>query len=136
MKNNTTINIEFDNSSEINATREVLEDLLSRKYIKENLSIYDYGRIKNLVNQLWHGPVIYSDNTFFYRGYDFILINIYNTTFADRVICFSKGTERDTLIPWYSENTDIIETGKMPPDDLLKAIDDYLNLQEETADEE
>ena len=126
MKNNTTINIKFDDSSEINATREVLEDLLSRQYVKDSLSIYDYGRIKNLVKQLWRNTTINSNNTFFYRGYNFTLIEIHGSTIADKVICFITGTERDTLIPWCSENTDIIKVGKMPPNDLLNAIDDYL----------
>lgn len=135
MKNNTTINIEFDDSSEINATREVLEDLLCRQYIRDNLSVYDYGRIKNLVKQLWRNTTINSNNTFYYRGYNFTLVKIHDSTMADKVICFITGTERDTLMPWFSENTDIVETGKMPPDDLLKVIDDYLNVQEETADE-
>lgn len=39
MDNN--LNIKFDDYSEINATREVLEDLLDRQYIKENLSQED-----------------------------------------------------------------------------------------------
>lgn len=146
MKNNTTINIKFDDILEVNATREVLEDLLSRKYIKENLSIYDYKRVKDLAKQLLLNTTIYSDGTFFYRRYVFTLVKIHVSTIADKVICFITGNERDTstpwysendiLIPWCSENTDIIETGKMPPDDLLKAIDYYLDSQEETADEE
>lgn len=124
-----SMNIKFDNSSEIDATREVLEDLLCRKYIRDNLSVYDYGRIKNLVKQLWRNTTrISSNNTFFYRGYNFTLIKVHDSTIADKVICFIIGTERDTLIPWFSEDTDIVETGKMPPDDLLKAIDDYLNV--------
>ena len=124
-----SINIKFDDSSEINATREVLEDLLCRQYIRDSLSVYDYARIKNLVKQLWRNITrISSNNTFFYRGYNFTLIKVHDSTIADKVICFIIGTERDTLIPWFSENTDIVETGKMPPDDLLKVIDDYLNV--------
>lgn len=126
--NNNSINIKFDDSSEINATREVLEDLLCRQYIRDNLSVYDYSRIKNIVKQLWRNTTIDSNNTFFYRGYNFTLIKVHGSTIADKVICFITGTERDTLIPWFSENTDIVETGKMPPDDLLKVIDDYLNV--------
>lgn len=124
-----SINIKFDDSSEINATREVLEDLLCRQYIRDSLSVYDYARIKNLVKQLWRNITrISSNNMFFYRGYNFTLIKVHDSTIADKVICFITGTERDTLIPWFSENTDIVETGKMPPDDLLKVIDDYLNV--------
>ena len=146
MKNNTTINIEFDDSFEVNATREVLEDLLSRQYVKDNLSVYDYKRVKDLAKQLWRNTTINSDDAFFYRGYVFTLVKIHVPTIADKVICFITGNTRDTSIPWYSENdilipwcseiTDIVETGKMPPDDLLKAIDNYLDSQEETADEE
>lgn len=128
MDNNNSVIIKFDDSSEINATREVLEDLLCRQYIRDSLSVYDYGRIKNLVKQLWRNTTIINNNVFFYRGYNFTLIKVHGPTIADKVICFITGTERDTLIPWYSENTDIIETGKMPPDDLLKVIDDYLNV--------
>ena len=145
MDNNFITNIEFDDILEVSATREVLEDLLSRKYIKENLSIYDYARIKNLVKQLWLNTTIYSDGTFSYRGYVFTLIKIHDVSIADKVICFITGNARDTstpwysendiLIPWCSENTGIIETGKTPPVDLLKAIDNYLDSQEETADE-
>ena len=127
---NNSINIKFSDSSEINATREVLEDLLCRQYIRDSLSVYGYERIKNLVKQLWRNTTINSNNTFFYRGYNFTLIKIHGSIIADKVICFITGTERDTLIPWYSENTDIVETGKTPPDDLLKVIDDYLNVQE------
>ena len=132
MDNNNSINsvnIKFDDSSEINATREVLEDLLCRQYIRDSLSVYDYARIKNLVKQLWRNITrISSNNMFFYRGYNFTLIKVHDSTIADKVICFITGTERDTLIPWFSVNTDIVETGKMPPDDLLKVIDDYLNV--------
>ena len=128
MDNNNSINVKFSDSSEINATREVLEDLLCRQYIRDSLSVYDYERIKNLVKQLWRNTTIINNNVFFYRGYNFTLIKVHGPMIADKVICFITGTERDTLIPWYSENTDIIETGKMPPDDLLKVIDDYLNV--------
>lgn len=31
-------------------------------------------------------------------------------------------------MPWSSEKMNIIETGKMPPDDLLNTIDTYLDI--------
>lgn len=130
MDNNNSINIKFSDSSEINATREVLENLLCRQCVRDGLSVYDYERIKNLAKQLWRNTTININNTFFYRGYNFTLIKTHGSMMTDKVICFITGTERDTLIPWYSENTNIIEIGKMPPDDLLKVIDDYLNVQE------
>lgn len=135
MDNN--LNIKFDDYSEINATREVLEDLLSRQYVKDNLSVYDYKRVKDLAKQLWRNTPINSDDAFFYLGYVFTLVKIHVSTIADKVICFITGntrytsipwySENDILIPWCSENTDIIKVGKMPPDDLLKAIDTYLD---------
>lgn len=121
------ISVKFDDCSEINATREVLEDLLSRQYIKDNLSVYDYKRVKDLAKQLWCNTTINSDNSFFYRGYEFTLIKVCSPVIVDKVICFFKGTDHDTLIPWCSENTDIIEVGKMPPNSLLIVIDNYLD---------
>lgn len=126
MDNN--LNIKFDDYSEVNATREVLEDLLSRQYVKDNLSVYDYKRVKDLAKQLWCNTPIDSDNLFCYRGYDFILIRICNSTIVDKVVCFMTCTNSDVLIHWCSENTDIIKVGKMPPNDLLNAIDDYLDV--------
>ena len=99
MDDNNSVIIKFDDSSEINATREVLEDLLCRQYIRDSLSVYDYGHIKNLVKQLWRNTTIINNNVFFYRGYNFTLIKVHGPTIADKVICFITGTERDTLIP-------------------------------------
>lgn len=125
MDNN--LNIKFDDYSEINATREVLEDLLSRQYVKDNLSVYDYKRVKDLAKQLWRNTTINSDNLFIYRGYEFTLIKVHSPTIVDKVICFMTGTDHDILMSWYSENTDIIEVGKVPPDSLLIVIDNYLD---------
>lgn len=121
------LNIKFDDYSEVNATREVLEDLLSRQYVKDNLSVYDYKRVKDLIKQLWCNTPIDSDNSFFYRGYKFTLIKVHSLAIVDKVICFSTGNDHDILVSWYSENTDIIKIGKMPPDSLLIAIDNYLD---------
>ncbi len=119
--------IKFDDFSEINATREVLEVILDMQDVKEKLSIYDYQRIKNITKQLWHNSNIRSDNSFSYRGYEFVLIKIHSPIIVDKVVCFMSNNKHDILIPWHSENTDIIEAGKMPPDTLLIVIDNYLD---------
>ncbi len=121
------LNIKFDDYSEINATREVLEDLLSRQYVKDNLSIYDYKRVKDLAKQLLYNTSIDSDNSFFYRGYKFTLIKVHSPAIVDKVICFYTNNDHDILMSWCYENTDIIEIGKMPPVSLLTAIDNYLD---------
>lgn len=127
MDDNTNINIKFDDNLEVHATREVLEDLLDKQFVKDNLSICDYKRIKDLAKQLWHNTTINNDGKFLYRGYEFILIRIFSPIIMDKVICFMTGTDSDVLMPWCSEKVDIIEAYKMPPDSLLVVIDNYLD---------
>lgn len=126
MDNNKVV-INFNDVAEISATREVLEDILSTDFIKNNLSIYDYQRIKDLIKYFRLEGSIGNDNSFFYKNHEFVLVKGHSTSISDRVVCFMKSIKQDLLIPWYSENTDIIEAGKMPPDDLLIVIDNYLN---------
>lgn len=129
MEDNEVV-IRFDDVAEISATRKVLEDLLDRQYIKENLSVYDYKRIKDLAKQLWCNTSINSDNSFFYRGHNFTLIRVCNPATVDKVICFMIGLKHDELLPWYSEKIDTCKEGEMPPDNLLKVIDNYFDKQE------
>lgn len=131
------VGVKFDDVVEISATHEVLEDLLNRQYIKDNLSICDYERIKDLAKQIWYNTTVDSNGTFFYKGYEFVLVKVHSSVIVDKVICFLSDTskDKDELMPWFSEKTDIIEADKTPPDDLIAVIDEYLDKQEETQEE-
>ena len=129
MDNN--LNIKFDDYSEINATREVLEDILNMDFIKNNLSTFDYQRINDLVKWFRLKCAINNDNTFFYKGHEFALVKVHGRATVDKVICFMIGLKHNELLPWYSEKIDTCKEGEMPPDNLLKVIDNYFDKQED-----
>lgn len=132
MEDNEVV-IRFNDVAEISATREVLEDILSMNFIKNNLSIHDYQRIKYLINWIKFKGIIDSNNSFFYRNHEFALVKVHGPTITDKVVCFMTDNKHDLLMPWCyenTENTDIIEAGRMPPDTLLKVIDSYFDKQE------
>lgn len=134
MEDNEVI-IRFNDVAEIPATREVLEDILNMNFIKNNLSIRDCQRIKYLINWFKFKGIIDSDNSFFYKSHEFALVKVRGPIITDKFVCFMTDNKHDLLIPWCSENNNIIEAGRMPPDTLLKAIDNYLDTKENITDE-